>query len=127
MQLLYELDEEKKLFRRTVRDFSEQVIRPQTDHLWETGEFPYDIVRQMGDLGILGSTDPIAIDQASADLVNRSPGIPGSALTSALKPGQDKFRAIYPQVDWSRQLVYGQELGLGSRRYELIEVPSQGS
>ncbi len=81
----------------------------------------------VGDLGILGSTDPIAIDQASADLVNRSPGIPGSALTSALEPGQDKFRAIYPQVDWSRQLVYGQELGLGSRHYELIEVPSQGS
>ncbi|MDY6796383.1 MAG: acyl-CoA dehydrogenase family protein [Actinomycetota bacterium] len=52
--LLYELDKEKKLFRKTVRDFSEDVIRPQVDHLWETGEFPYDIIKQMGELGIMG-------------------------------------------------------------------------
>ena len=58
MSLLYELDEEKRLFRQTVRDFSEQEIRPQVEHLWETGEFPYDIVRKMGDLGILGIPFP---------------------------------------------------------------------
>jgi butyryl-CoA dehydrogenase len=65
--LLYELDEEKKLFRTTVRDFSEQVIRPQTDHLWETGEFPYDIVKQMGDLGILGIPWPEEYGGAGGD------------------------------------------------------------
>jgi len=65
--LLYELDEEKKLFRKTVRDFSEQVIRPQTDHLWETGEFPYEIVRQMGDLGILGIPFPEEYGGAGGD------------------------------------------------------------
>jgi len=58
MRLLYELDDEKKLFRKTVRDFSEQEIRPQVEHLWETGEFPYDIVRKMGELGILGIPFP---------------------------------------------------------------------
>ncbi len=77
------------------------------------------------DIGILGSTDPIAIDQAAMDLVNKAPGIPGSALASALEPGGDKFRALYPQVDWSRQLAYGEELGLGSRKYELIEIDTQ--
>ncbi|RJP32364.1 MAG: acyl-CoA dehydrogenase [Actinobacteria bacterium] len=65
--MLYELDEEKKLFRTTVRDFSEQVIRPQTDHLWETGEFPYDIVKQMGDLGILGIPWPEEYGGAGGD------------------------------------------------------------
>jgi len=64
---LYELDEEKKLFRKTVRDFSEQVIRPQTDHLWETGEFPYEIVRQMGELGILGIPFPEEYGGAGGD------------------------------------------------------------
>ena len=56
--MLYELDEEKKLFRNMVRDFSEQVIRPRVDHMWETGEFPYEIIRQMGDLGICGIPFP---------------------------------------------------------------------
>ncbi|MBN2025414.1 MAG: acyl-CoA dehydrogenase family protein [Actinobacteria bacterium] len=65
--MLYELDEEKKLFQKTVRDFSEQVIRPQTDHLWETGEFPYDIIRQMGDLGILGIPWPEEYGGAGGD------------------------------------------------------------
>ncbi len=67
MQLLYELDEEKKLFKQTVRDFSEQVIRPQTDHLWETGEFPYEIIKQMGDLGILGIPWPEEYGGAGGD------------------------------------------------------------
>jgi short/branched chain acyl-CoA dehydrogenase len=67
MRLLYELDDEKKLFRKTVRDFSEQVIRPQVAHLWETGEFPYDIVRQMGDLGILGIPFPEEYGGAGGD------------------------------------------------------------
>ncbi len=67
MELLYELDEEKRLFRRTVRDFSEQVIRPQVDHLWETGEFPYDIVRKMGELGIMGIPWPEEYGGAGGD------------------------------------------------------------
>jgi short/branched chain acyl-CoA dehydrogenase len=67
IDLLYELDEEKKLFRRTVRDFSEKVIRPQVDNMWETGEFPYEIVRQMGDLGILGIPWPEEYGGAGGD------------------------------------------------------------
>ncbi len=67
MKLLFELDEEKRLFRKTVRDFSEQVIRPQVDHLWETGEFPYDIVRKMGELGIMGIPWPEEYGGAGGD------------------------------------------------------------
>lgn len=73
--MLYELDEEKKLFRRTVRDFSEQVIRPQVDHLWETGEFPYEIVRQMGDLGILGIPWPEEYGGAGGDYLAYAIGV----------------------------------------------------
>ena len=75
MQLLYELDEEKKLFRRTVHDFSEQVIRPQADHLWETGDFPYEIVRQMGDLGILGIPWPEEYGGAGGDYLAYAIGV----------------------------------------------------
>ncbi len=65
--LLFELDQEKKLFRDMVRDFSENVIRPQVDHMWETGEFPYDVVKQMGELGIFGITFPEEYGGAGGD------------------------------------------------------------
>ena len=73
------------------------------------------------DLGILASTDPVAIDQASADLVIHSPGLAGSALKD-LSPGSDKFRDIYPQIDWPLQLAYAEHLGLGTREYELVKI-----
>jgi hypothetical protein len=74
------------------------------------------------DVGVCASLDPVAVDQASVDLVNRSEGLKGTALKKALKPGSDKFRDIYPEVDWSIQLRYAEELGLGSRKYGLVEI-----
>jgi len=73
-------------------------------------------------IGILASKDPVAIDQASADMVNAEKGLPGSCLTSNTNPGEDKFRAIYPKVDWHIQLDHAQSLGLGTREYELIKI-----
>jgi len=77
------------------------------------------------DIGILASTDPVAIDQASCDLVNQSVGLEGTALKANKKRGEDKFRAVYPKVDWTIQLDYAQSIGLGSREYELIRVCEQ--
>ena len=42
--------------------------------------------------------------KASADLVNGQPGNAASVLTGALEPGEDKFRALAPDVDWTLQL-----------------------
>lgn len=74
------------------------------------------------DIGICASLDPVAIDQASVDLVNQAKGVEGTALKKALKPGSDKLRDIYPDVDWSIQLRYAEEMGLGSREYSLEEI-----
>ena len=74
------------------------------------------------DIGILSSEDPVAIDQASVDLVNQEEGNRSSKLTKNWKPGEDKFRALYPEVDWNIQLAYGEEIGLGTREYELIKI-----
>lgn len=76
----------------------------------------------VNDVGILASEDPVAIDQASVDLVNQQRGSPASKLPKNWETGQDKFRALYPEVDWSIQLSYGEEIGLGTRTYELIKV-----
>lgn len=73
-------------------------------------------------IGIVASQDPVAIDQASVDLVNQEPAIAGSCLKTNIKPGEDKFKGVYPKVDWTVQLDYAQSLGLGSRSYELVKI-----
>lgn len=74
------------------------------------------------DIGIVASFDPIAIDQASVDRVNQAAALPHSCLKENQAPGQDKFKGLYPKVDWPVQLEYGEAVGLGSRRYELIKL-----
>lgn len=74
------------------------------------------------DMGIVASTDPVAIDQASADLVNQAEGLKSSCLTKNFKSGEDKFRAIYPNVDWEIQLEYAEAIGLGTRAYDLVRI-----
>lgn len=58
------------------------------------------------DLGILASTDPVAVDQAAVDLVNAA-------------CGRDLFEELWPGNRYVVQLDYGQQIGLGSRQYEL--------
>jgi uncharacterized Fe-S center protein len=74
------------------------------------------------DLGIMASKDPVAIDQASADMVNRQVGLEGSCLSSHKGAGEDKFRGLYPKIDWTIQLRYAEKLGLGNRNYELVTI-----
>ncbi|HII06305.1 MAG TPA: DUF362 domain-containing protein [Methanotrichaceae archaeon] len=74
------------------------------------------------DVGILASKDPVAIDAASRDLVNAQQGLATSALQSHIGKGEDKFRGIWPKVDGNLQISYGEEIGLGSSKYRLIEI-----
>jgi len=76
----------------------------------------------VNDIGICVSTDPVAIDQACADLVNGARGNEGSALQSGHEPGGDKFRGVWPEIPWEVQLEHGEKIGLGSRQYELVRV-----
>lgn len=73
-------------------------------------------------IGVVAATDPVAIDQASVDLVNAEPALAGSQLKTNTQPGQDKFKGIYPKVDWEVQLNYAEQLGLGSRAYRLVRL-----
>lgn len=74
------------------------------------------------DVGILASRDPVAIDQASVDLVNQQIGSAGSCLTGCTGPGEDKFRGVYPKIDWTVQLDHAEQIGLGRREYELVTI-----
>ena len=54
----FDLPKEAKLVKRTVREFAESAIAPLVAGMEETGQFPAALIRQMGDLGILGLVTP---------------------------------------------------------------------
>ena len=56
--LSYTLSDEHELLRSTVREFAEAVVAPQAEELDREGRFPYEIVKGMADLGIMGITIP---------------------------------------------------------------------
>jgi uncharacterized Fe-S center protein len=78
------------------------------------------------DLGILSSFDPVALDQACADMVIAAPALNGSRLAEKHPhehlEGKDKFRLIHPDTHWQAGLEHGEKIGLGTRKYELITV-----
>jgi uncharacterized protein len=74
------------------------------------------------DIGILASHDPVSIDAASCDLVNNEESIPGTAVKKKLGPGEDKWRALYPSIDWSVQFDHAEKIGLGERSYTLVKI-----
>ncbi len=66
----YELTEEQELLRRTVRDFAESRIAPVAEELDREERFPYDLVKELAELGLMGI--PIAEEYggAGADTVS---------------------------------------------------------
>jgi len=69
-----------------------------------------DMPKIVEDIGILGSTDPVAIDKASLDLVEVTGG---KKLAELL--GNDKLDPRY-------QIEHAERIGLGKTDYELVEV-----
>ena len=66
----FSLSEEQLAIRNTCRDFAEQEIKPQAEELDRTGSFPYKIVREMGELGLLGLPFPEEYGGAGADFLS---------------------------------------------------------
>jgi uncharacterized Fe-S center protein len=78
------------------------------------------------DLGIAASFDPVALDRACSDLVQKAPALPDSLLTD-MHSGktltyEDKFRLIHPDACWQRGLEHAEKIGIGTQQYELIEI-----
>jgi len=78
------------------------------------------------DIGIAASFDPVALDRACADLVMKAPVLPGSRLAEACHgetcSHDDKFRIVHPNTSWQSGLEYAEEIGIGTQKYELIEI-----
>lgn len=74
------------------------------------------------DIGILASWDPVALDQACLDLVSAAAPHYPSRLPADVKPGENKLHRLSPKLPEDMGLAYAEELGLGSRQYELKPV-----
>ncbi len=66
----FTLNDEQQAIRDTCREFAEQEIRPRAEQMDATGQFPYDIVRKMGTLGLLGLPFPEEYGGAGADFLS---------------------------------------------------------
>ena len=79
------------------------------------------------DIGMLASFDPVALDQACADLCLAAAPMPNSQLGDHLaEPGwhhhHDHFLDSNPNIEWQETLAHGEKIGLGTRTYELIRM-----
>ena len=66
----FELSEEQQMMRKMVRDFAEKEIRPIAKEIDATGQFPWEVVRKMGGLGLLGLPIPEEYGGSGADTVS---------------------------------------------------------
>lgn len=73
-------------------------------------------------IGIMMSHDPLAIDTASMDMIEKEKPLPNSKVDGLEIPeGQDIFTALHGN-DSRRIIKVAEELGLGQTEYEIIEI-----
>jgi len=83
---------------------------------------PWSDAAIVPDIGVLASTDPVAVDMASVDLINAETGLKDTFLTGHFEPGQNKFSAMRDRPSGMIQITYGEEIGLGTSDYKLIRL-----
>lgn len=77
-------------------------------------------------IGFAASFDPVALDQACADLVIAAPALSNNKITDRHShehyEGADKFRLVHPNANWQAGLSHAEKIGLGTRNYELVRI-----
>lgn len=79
-------------------------------------------------VGMLASFDPVALDQACADLCNKMPVNQGSVLFDNMEKEhdhehhEDHFHMTHPDTEWESCLAHAEKLGIGTRAYEMITI-----
>ncbi len=111
-----------------------QYARVVTDYVRERGVSPFcdchaeNDIPIILDVGMLASFDPVALDQTCVDLCNKMPVCEGSRLDRHRKklwdtdPNHEYFHLNHPDAEWEAGLIHAEEIGLGTRQYELIRM-----
>jgi butyryl-CoA dehydrogenase len=63
------VDEDKKMLMQQIAEFAKKVVAPNAKHADESGEFPMEIVRQLGEMGLMGMMVPEQWGGAGLDAV----------------------------------------------------------
>jgi butyryl-CoA dehydrogenase len=66
----FSLSDEQTMIRDMCREFAEEEIKPRAEEMDKTGEFPVDIIRKMGSLGLFGLPFPENEGGAGADYLS---------------------------------------------------------
>jgi alkylation response protein AidB-like acyl-CoA dehydrogenase len=118
----FELTDEQRLLRDTVRDFARQEIAPVAEELDRTKRFPYELVAQMGELGLMGipfseeygggGADTLSYALAVEELtrIDSSVAITMAAHTSLGTTPIDLFGTVEQKRDWLPELCSGRKL-----------------
>jgi short/branched chain acyl-CoA dehydrogenase len=119
----FDLSPDHELIRRTVRDFAEGEVAPVAEELDRTKSFPYEIVRQLGALNLMGipfpeeygggGGDTLAYALAVEELtrVDSSVAITLCAHTSLGTQPVYLFGSEEQKREWLPQLCSGERLG----------------
>jgi short-chain 2-methylacyl-CoA dehydrogenase len=65
-----DLTQEHELLRRTVREFAEQRVAPVAEELDREARFPYELVAELAELGLMGMTIPEEYGGGGSDTVS---------------------------------------------------------
>ncbi|HEY8706251.1 MAG TPA: acyl-CoA dehydrogenase family protein [Gaiellaceae bacterium] len=118
----YELTDEQELVRRTVRDFAVSRVAPVAEELDREGRFPYELVAELAELGLMGIPIPEEYGGAGADTVSyaitieeltridSSVAITVAAHTSLGTMPIYLFGSDAQKQQWLPQLASGQKL-----------------
>jgi short-chain 2-methylacyl-CoA dehydrogenase len=118
----FDLSDEQRLLRDTVRDFARQEVAPVAEELDRTKAFPYELVSKMGELGLMGipfpeqygggGADTLAYALAVEELtrIDSSVAITMAAHTSLGTMPIHLWGTDEQKDDWLPQLCSGQKL-----------------
>jgi short-chain 2-methylacyl-CoA dehydrogenase len=118
----FELSDEQRLLRDTVRDFARQEVAPVAEELDRTKAFPYELVEKMGGLGLMGIPFPEEYGGGGADTlsyalaveeltrIDSSVAITMAAHTSLGTMPIHLWGTDEQKDDWLPQLCSGQKL-----------------
>ena len=66
----FDLTKEQKMIQKEVRHFAKTKIAPRSEELEETGEYPYDLLEEMAELGLMGIPFPEEYGGMGSDWVS---------------------------------------------------------